>query len=172
MKKVNLKYCTKCGHALEKREIQGNERMVCLHCDTIYYDNPIPSVAAVALNEKGQLLLVKRKVEPKKGFWALPGGFIDDGESAIQCALRELEEETGLQGIVKRFVQIYNHESEMYGYVIIIVYEVGIIGGRLQAGDDAEFAEFFEIDELPQLAFPFHKKAVEKVIGYSLSKTN
>jgi len=170
MKKIDLKYCTKCGHQLEKKIVQGNERMFCENCNTTYYDNPIPSVAVVTRNNEGQLLLVKRKVEPKKGFWSLPGGFIDDGESAIQCALRELEEETGLKGIVKRFIKIYNHESKKYGYVIIIVYEVDIKGGQLKAGDDAEFAEFFDLDELPDLAFEYQPKAIEQAIGCSLSK--
>jgi len=171
MKKIDLKYCTKCGHQLEKRLIQENERMYCRQCDTIYYDNPIPSVAVVAINGKGQLLLVKRKVEPKKGFWALPGGFMDDGESAIQAALREMQEETGLKGIIKRFLKIYNHESKMYGHVIIIIYEVNIIGGQLTAGDDAELADFFDIEDLPPLAFHFQEEAVEQVTGCSLSKT-
>lgn len=170
MKKNDLKYCTKCGHQLEKRMIQVNERMVCPYCDTIYYDNPIPSVAVVVRNEKGQLLLVKRKAEPQKGFWALPGGFMDNGESAIQAALREMREETGLKGMIKRIIKIYNHESKMYGHVIIITYEVSIIGGELKAGDDAERADFFDIEELPPLAFYFQEEAVEQVTGCSLSK--
>lgn len=172
MKKVDLKFCTKCGHQLEERLIEKNKRMYCHYCGTIYYDNPIPSVAVVARNENGQLLLVKRKAEPKKGFWALPGGFMDDGESAIQAALREMKEETGLNGIIKRFIKIYNHESKIYGYVIIITYEVRITGGQLKAGDDAEDANFFDIEELPSLAFHFQEKAIEQVIGSSISKTS
>jgi len=84
MKRVDLKYCTKCGYQLQSKIIDGKEQRYCQNCDTIYYENPIPSVAVIARNEKGQLLLVKRKEEPKRGFWALPGGFIDNGESAIQ----------------------------------------------------------------------------------------
>jgi ADP-ribose pyrophosphatase YjhB (NUDIX family) len=171
MKQVDLKYCNKCGCLLERRKVEGKEQIYCYNCDTIYYDNPIPSVAVVTCNEKGQLLLVKRKEEPRKGFWSLPGGFMDDGESAIQAALRELQEETGLKGIVKRFIKIFNQETDLYGHVIIITYEVGITGGRLQAGDDAECADFFDIEDLPPLAFSFQEEAIEQVIGCSLPRT-
>lgn len=170
MKRVDLKYCTKCGYQLQSKIIDGKEQRYCQNCDTIYYENPIPSVAVIARNEKGQLLLVKRKEEPKRGFWALPGGFIDNGESAIQAALRELQEETGLEGIVKRFIKIYNHESKKYGYVIIIVYEVTITKGQLRAGDDAECADFFDMEELPPLAFPYQEEAVAEVAGAGLTQ--
>ncbi len=170
MKQVDLKYCTKCGYLLKNTIIQNRPRKYCQHCDTIYYDNPIPTVAAVARNKLGQILLVKRKVEPKKGYWALPGGFIDDGESAIQATLRELQEETGLEGIVQRFIKIFNHESALYGYVIIITYEVSIIGGKLQAGDDAESVGFFDVEEMPPLAFPFQQEAVQLVLSYPLTE--
>jgi ADP-ribose pyrophosphatase YjhB (NUDIX family) len=168
MKKNDMKYCPKCAQRLGKRIIQNKERIYCSHCDTIFYDNPLPTVAVVARNEKGQLLLVKRGVEPKKGFWALPGGFMDSGESVTQALLREMQEETGLKGVVKNFIGIYNHESEMYGYVIIIIYEVKLTGGALKAGDDAQAAEFFEEKNLPSLAFSFQERAVEKAVGYSL----
>lgn len=170
MKKNNMRYCPKCGKQLEKRIIQNKERIYCSHCDTIFYDNPLPTVAVIARNDKGDLLLVKRGVEPKKGFWALPGGFIDGGESPTQALLREMQEETGLKGVVKHFIGIYNHESRMYGYVIIIIYEVKLTGGVLRAGDDAQAAQFFEVKKLPSLAFSFQERAVEKAVGYSLFK--
>ena len=168
MKKGDMKYCPKCGQQLERKMIQEQERIYCCHCGTIYYDNPIPSVAVVARNEQGDLLLVKRGTDPKKGFWALPGGFIDGGESATQAVLREMDEETGLKGIVKKCIGIYNHESRIYGHVIIIVYEVKLTGGILKAGDDAEAASFFDVKKLPSLAFSFQEKAVEKAFGCSL----
>ncbi len=170
MKITDLKYCTRCGHPLERRTIQAIKRMVCPYCDTVYYDNPIPSVAVVVRNEQGQLLLVKRKAEPKKGFWSLPGGFMDGGESVTQAALREMKEETGLEGEIKRLIRIVNHESEMYGHVMIIILEVEITGGRLRAGDDAECTDFFPIEELPPLAFHFQEETVKEVTGYTLSK--
>jgi len=165
MKQVDLKYCTKCGAPLTEIIVEGKPLKYCENCQTTYYDNPLPSVAVVASNGKGQIVLVKRKAEPGKGCWALPGGFIDDGESAIQASLRELEEETGLKGIVNNFIKIFNHESELYGHVIIITYEVGVIGGELKAGDDAECAKFFNVEEIPTLAFPFQQEAVEQVFG-------
>ena len=170
MRKNDMKYCPKCGNQLAKRMIQEKERIYCQQCNSVYYDNPIPTVAVIARNEKGQLLLVKRKVEPKKGFWSLPGGFMDAGESAIQATLREMEEETGLRGVVKNFIGIYNHKSRMYGYVIIIIYEVNLTGGVLKAGDDAECAEFYDIEKLPPLAFSFQEKAVEKALDATYQK--
>lgn len=167
MKQIDLKYCTKCGSPLTQIEAEGKVRKYCENCQTTYYDNPLPSVAVVVSDGNGRIVLVKRKSEPGKGKWSLPGGFIDDGESAIQAALRELEEETGLKGIVNNFIKIFNHESELYGHVIIITYEVGIIGGELSAGDDAEKAEYFNIVDIPPLAFPFQQEAVEQVFGCS-----
>lgn len=170
MKKTDFKYCTRCGHPLESRTIQAIRRKVCPYCDTVYYDNPIPSVAVIARNVQGQLLLVKRKAEPKKGFWALPGGFMDGGESVTQAALREMKEETGLEGKIKRLIRIVNHESKMYGHVMIIIFEVEMTGGQLRAGDDAECTAFFSIEELPPLAFHFQEEAVAEVTGHILSK--
>ncbi len=165
-----MKYCPKCGKLLEKKVIRNKKRIYCSSCDIVYYNNPIPSVAVVARDEKGNLLLVLRGVEPKKGYWALPGGFIDEGESATDAALREMKEETGLNGAIKNFIKIYNHKSKIYGYVIIIIYEVDIVGGKLKAGDDAELTEFFKINEIPELAFSFQEDAVEKVVGNTLLK--
>ena len=86
---------------------------------------------------------------------------MDDGESAIQAALRKLFEDTGLKGIVKRFVKIFNHESEAYGEVKVITYEVGITGGQLKAGENTESVNFFDLEELPPLAFSFQTEAVD-----------
>ena len=171
--KQNLpRHCTKCGSQLESKIENGKKRICCHNCDTVYYDNPIPGVAVVTRNEKGQLPLIKKRREAKRGCWTLPGGLLDDGESAIQAALRKLFEDTGLKGIVKRFVKIFNHESEAYGEVKVITYEVGITGGQLKAGENTESVNFFDLEELPPLAFSFQTEAVEQVFGCSLSKTS
>lgn len=167
MKKADMKYCPKCGKILEKKVICNKERIYCGYCDTVYYNNPIPTVAVIARDQKGKILLVKRGAEPQKGCWALPGGFMDNNESAVEAALREMCEETGLKGKVEGFVNIYNHNSWMYGEVIIITYKVSIIGGELRAGDDAEQAKFFNINELPALAFSYQEDAVKQVVGIS-----
>jgi ADP-ribose pyrophosphatase YjhB (NUDIX family) len=168
LKKSEMKYCTKCGNILEVKVIHNKERIYCKYCNTVFYNNPLPTVAIVAQNDRGDLLLVKRGVEPKKGFWALPGGFMDSNESAEKAALREMFEETGLKGKIDRFIKVYNHNSKMYGEVIIITYKVKIIGGNLRAGDDAEQAKFFDVNQLPALAFSFQEDAVEQVTGILL----
>ncbi|MFA5563002.1 MAG: NUDIX hydrolase, partial [Candidatus Caldatribacteriota bacterium] len=74
----------------------------------------------------------------------------------------------GLKGKIERFIKVYNHNSKMYGEVIIITYKVKIIGGNLRAGDDAEQAKFFDVNQLPALAFSFQEDAVEQVTGILL----
>ena len=71
------------------------------------------------MNEQGQLLLGKRGVEPAKGQWCLPGGFIELDESMEQAALRELAEETGLAGEIDSYIGCFYQESKFYGGVII-----------------------------------------------------
>jgi len=83
---------------LKIREEEGRKRLVCPACGWVNYENPIPSSAALVRNEKGEILLVKRGVEPGRGKWALPSGFIEIEETPEEACLRELKEETGLEG--------------------------------------------------------------------------
>jgi ADP-ribose pyrophosphatase YjhB (NUDIX family) len=107
----------------------------------------------IARDNEGKILLIKRKIEPRKGEWALPSGFMELEESPIETALRELAEETGLKGKSKKLIGVYPNNSEIHGYLVAIIYEVKILGGKLCAGDDAEEAEFFAVNQLPFLAF-------------------
>ena len=127
------------------------------------YENPIPAATALVLSDQNQLLLGKRKNDPQKGHWCLPGGFIELGESMEQAALRELKEETGLDGTIVSFVDCFYQESKFYGSLIIFGYLIEIAGGELRADDDLEEVRFFALDELPALAFESHQKLVEKL---------
>lgn len=160
----SIKYCPDCGNKLTRKMLEGRERLFCPGCEKIYYENPTPVVAVVARDDKGRILLIKRKIEPGKGEWALPSGFMEIEETPTQAALRELAEETGLEGKYKKLIGVYSNKSEIHGYLVTIIYEVEIIGGNLCAGDDAEEAEFFTVDQIPPLAFQSHQKALREVL--------
>jgi len=131
--------------------------MACLECGWVHYDNPLPSAAAFVRNSKGEILLVKRGVEPGYGLWALPSGFIEIDETPEMGCLRELEEETGLKGKIVRLMGVYSQESDMYKNVIIIGYEVDVFG-KLQPGSDSLEAKYFYPRDLPEVAFSSHRQ--------------
>ncbi len=153
MKRTEVKYCPYCGSELEVKHAEGRERPVCKACKEIYYLNPLPAATSLVLNDKKQLLLGKRRVEPAKGQWCLPGGFVELDESMEQAALRELKEETGLTGKAASFVGCTYQNSSFYGGVIIFGYRVEILSGDLKAGDDMEELRYYDLASLPPVAF-------------------
>jgi len=159
-----IEYCPYCSHKLIRKQLEGRNRLFCPNCEKIYYENPTPVVASVTRDDKGRILLIKRKIEPCKGKWALPCGFMEIEQTPIQGALRELKEETGINGKVKRLIGVYSNWSKIHGHLVTIIYEMEIVGGILCAGDDAEEAVFYDTDKLPDISFDSHMKAVCEVI--------
>ena len=116
-------------------------------------NNP-PLAADPLVVHEGKVLLVKRGREPFKGRWALPGGFVDPGESVEAAVLRELKEETGLVGAIDRLHGVYSAAGrDPRGPTVSVVYRVRVQSVDAKGGDDAEEAKFWPIDALPPLAF-------------------
>lgn len=106
------------------------------------------------LLDDDRLLLVERGKEPYKGRYALPGGFVEYGETVETAVVRELVEETGIKGKIVRLFGVYSDpDRDPRGHTVSVVYELRADGGELQAGDDAAKASFFPLDGLPPLAF-------------------
>jgi 8-oxo-dGTP diphosphatase len=111
----------------------------------------------------GKILLVKRKFDPFKGKWALPGGFVEYGETVENAAVREVLEETGLETRVKRLIGVYSDpKRDPRGHTITIVYLLEIQGGKIISGDDAADADFFNLLDLPVLSFD-HDKIINDI---------
>lgn len=161
---LSVKHCPYCGHKLTKKILEGRERLFCPVCEKIYYENPTPVVAVVARDDECKILLIKRKIEPRRGEWALPSGFMEIEESPVEAALRELAEETGLKGRSKKLIGVYPNNSVIHGHLITIIYEVKILGGNLCAGDDAKEAKFFNSNQLPSIVFLSHREALKQVL--------
>jgi len=159
-----FRYCPECGGELVRELIEGRRRLRCQKCGEIHYENPLPATAVVVRNEKGELLLVKRNDPPSIGEWCLPGGFIEMGETAREGALRELKEETGLEGEIVRVIDVATRVNGYWGDVILIGFEVNVVGGELSPSDDASEARYYPLDNLPEIAFDTHRKVLQAVL--------
>jgi NAD+ diphosphatase len=113
-------FCVACKSHLESR---GSYKE-CPHCKKQYFFNPKPNVTAILSNEKGQLLLTRRTDDPFKGWWDLPGGFVDIGETLEDAIRRELVEETGLSAIsltyAGSFTESYPYRDEVVSVVVAV----------------------------------------------------
>ncbi len=158
MKKHN--FCQSCGSKLSSRKVDGVERLSCARCGLIHYANPLPSAVAFVLNEEKKILLIQRGVQPGKGKWALPSGFIEANENPEQTVLRELKEETGIIGTIGHLIGIYTQPSAIYGNVLLIAYDITCNKGKLRAGTDAVNAKFFPLNKLPKIPFASHRAII------------
>ena len=117
-----------------------------------------------AIVKDNKILLIKRKNEPFKGKWALPGGFVEYGEKVEDAVVREVLEETGIKAAIKDLIGIYSDPNrDPRGHTITAVYLLNKKGGVLIAEDDAADAKFFDINDLPELAFD-HDIIIEDVL--------
>jgi 8-oxo-dGTP diphosphatase len=124
-----------------------------------HYEYPHPSVTTDCVifgfdGTKLNVLLIERGVEPFKGRWAFPGGFMKMDETALQGAKRELKEETGLENAyIKQFHAFSDPNRDPRERVITIAYYALVRISEVKGGDDAAKAEWFPINKVPSLAF-------------------
>ena len=147
------------------------------------YKYPRPAVTAdcVVMTKETvpQVLLIERGADPYKGCWAFPGGFMNMDETTEQCAIRELEEETGMKVSELHQIGAYSKvDREPRGRTITVAYLAIIDTPVVVTGqDDAAKAQWFPIDSLPPLAFDHEDimqdaiKAYKKLVSTRLVKT-
>ena len=116
------------------------------------------------LIENGKILLIKRAADPFKGMWAVPGGRIEDDETAEACLIREMEEETGLKVEPVKLTGIYSDPNRDPRLVIAAAYLVRRISGEPKAGDDAGEIKWFDLGSLPELCAD-HSKIVADALS-------
>ncbi|MCP4142630.1 MAG: NUDIX hydrolase [Chloroflexi bacterium] len=151
-KRVEPKYCVRCGNAVKQQASYGQVRPVCPSCGWIYFADPKVAVG-VFVEKDGEILLVQRSFNPHKGKWSLPAGFVNAGEDPTEAARRECLEETNLNVHVNRILDIYAEKEHAGGADFIIVYQAEVVDGALRAADDAADAAWFSREKLPELAF-------------------
>ncbi|MCX8063937.1 MAG: NUDIX domain-containing protein [Candidatus Hydrogenedentes bacterium] len=156
-------FCPACGQRLNEENDGEKLRPFCNTCQKFYYHNPIPVTACIVLNHNSEILLTRRAVDPAKGEWCLPGGFMELAETPEESAIRELAEETGL--IAKeedlKMLGVFSFSSKTKGGILMICYFVKKWDGILSPGSDVSEAVFFPSYKLPHLAFPSHSFLIE-----------
>ena len=158
---AHVRFCLLCGASLATRKIAGKPRRACTACDFVYFVEPKVGVGVMVV-EEGRILLVRRAMEPEKGRWSLPAGYLDYGESPVETAVREAREETSLEVRVTGLVDVF-HNPPGAGASVFLLYRAERESGEPAPGDDADGAAFFGRDELPPLAFASTFAAVERL---------
>jgi ADP-ribose pyrophosphatase YjhB (NUDIX family) len=156
--------CSQCGARVERRQVDDRERDMCTACGAIFYQNPLPVAGSVVADARREVLMVRRAREPGRDLWCLPVGFAELGESIQEAAVRELREETGLVGEPLRLLDVGSFESDFYGDMLFVTFEMRVLAGEPRAGDDAAEVRFFPLDHLPPLAFPVQAAAMRRFV--------
>ncbi len=156
-------YCPRCAAPLVTRPVGDKPRRTCPNCDYVYFTDPKVGVGVFVVQD-GKVLLVRRRMNPEKGKWSIPAGFLDRGEDPKETAVREALEETNLRVEIESLVDVYhNPKATGPGASIFILYQARLLGGDLRAGDDADAAAFFALNELPELAFASTHNAIQRL---------
>jgi 8-oxo-dGTP diphosphatase len=131
---------------------------------------PLLTVDALIIYEE-KIVLIKRKNLPYEGMFALPGGFVDIGETVEEAVVREAKEETNLDIDIVRLLGVYSDpKRDPRGHTVSVCF-IAEGHGDLKAGDDARDVELFDIYNVPELAFD-HKKIIEDAISMMESLEN
>lgn len=142
-----------CGQRLTTAVPEGDtkRRMVCLDCGFVHYVNPRPVAGTIPVDEQGRVLLGRRDIEPRRGAWVFPGGYMDIGETVEDAARRETREEVNLEVTDLRLLGVF---TRVEPGVVVIVFEARAIG-EASAGDETSEVRWFHRDEIPwdEIAF-------------------
>jgi len=159
-----LRYCPRCAAELRGHTVRGHRRLSCPKCSYVFYMTPAP-VTCVIVQRDGAILMVRRRYPPRTGEWCLPAGFIEQGESPHESAVREVKEETGLDVVITEFLDSWATAEDPRTPIVSFAFAARIVGGTLAPGDDADRAQFFERDSLPEeIAFTTHRDVIEEYL--------
>jgi ADP-ribose pyrophosphatase YjhB (NUDIX family) len=159
-------YCPRCGGPLRLTPVNGDpkERLVCGACSFVFYQDPKVSSCTIPV-VAGKVILVRRAIEPGRGLWVFPGGYMDQDETTEEAAMRETREEVNLEVRITRLVGVYSYRTP----VVVVVYACEVLGGELRIDGESLEVRAFPPDEIPweQLAFPSTRDALRDFLGHA-----
>lgn len=159
---MNMNFCSACGARVRLGVPQGDnrERHICDACGTVHYHNP-KIVAGCIATWDDQVLLCKRAIEPRRGLWTVPAGFMENGETTYQGAARETLEEANARVEVQHLYLTVNlpHISQVY-----MLFRARLLDLEFSAGEESLEVDLFKREQIPweELAFPTVRLALER----------
>lgn len=149
-----MKFCSQCGESVTQRIPEGDNRsrFVCTVCEVIHYQNPRIIAGCLPVYED-KVLLCKRSIEPRSGYWTLPAGFLENGETTSDGALRETREEANANATIIELYTLFSlpHISQVYMF-----FRASLDDLDFSPGEETLETQLFSEDEIPwdELAFP------------------
>ena len=142
-----MKFCSQCGHEVALTVPEGDTlpRHVCGHCGTIHYENPKVVVGCVPEYE-GRILICKRAIEPRLGYWTIPAGFMENGETLQEGAARETLEEAEAQVEVGELFAIVD---VVRAQQVHMLFRARMLNERYGAGDESLEVRLIEPNDIP-----------------------
>lgn len=151
---ATLNFCSRCGAALRLGPLptEDRDRLACAACGYIAYVNPRLVVTTLPVTASGAVMLIRRGIEPGRGLWAQPGGFMEIDETVHEAAIRETREETGLLVEPGEVVGLYTRPEAA---IVVIAFEARIVGGVPAVNPEALEIRPFAPDAIPwpEIAF-------------------
>ena len=144
----SLNFCTRCGDSLQFGAVAGEDRdrLACASCGFVAYVNPRLVVTTIPINAAGEVVLLRRGIEPGRGSWAQPGGFLEVDETVTEAAIRETLEETGLVVEPGEIVGLY---SRLEAAVVVIAFEARVVDGAYRLNHEALDIQAFRPEAIP-----------------------
>ncbi|QFU74554.1 NUDIX domain-containing protein [Halioglobus maricola] len=158
------RYCPECGAALARHVVGGETRnhWICTGCSALHHDSPMIVVTAFVACED-RLLWVQRGIEPQRGQWAIPGGFMEQQETLAQGAARELHEEAGVL-LPPEQLQLYMTGTITFINQVYVAFRARVDTDFCEPGPESQACGFFSRDECPWLdvAYPQVNDSIEQ----------
>lgn len=154
-----MNFCSSCGAKVALRIPAGETlvRHVCEACGTIHYRNPLLVIGAIPEHSDGRILLCKRAIEPRHGFWTLPGGFMELGETTGQAAMRETLEEANAR---VELVQLFTVLSVPHVNQVHLFYRARLLDLDFSAGEESLEVALYGEQDIPWGDIAFRTTAI------------
>jgi ADP-ribose pyrophosphatase YjhB (NUDIX family) len=159
-----MKFCSNCGSQVSQKipDADNRPRFVCDHCSTIHYQNP-RVIAGILPIYNEQILLCKRAIEPRCGFWTLPAGFLENGESTLEGAQRECIEEANAEVCNPTLYALYDIPRINQVYVF---FRAELVNTNFGPSTESTEVKLFDAVDIPwaELAFPVVQMVLDQYL--------